>query len=218
MRKYGIDAFKIETIEETDDFAKLGELERYYIKQYNSTDPNIGYNLTAGGEKNQYDGNPAAVLTVDDVINIRELYRECELSLSQCWELYKDKISYSAFQKVWLGTTWQGILMDVYSEENKLKHRSLGKAHPGAQPTTMLYTNEEYIEIQQYFTSHNAEETYQKFGKKSKSFAAFKSMLMHPRKNVPYYKKRKKKWFINNEEINIDEFLNPVSTISVSGE
>lgn len=218
MRKYGIDKFKIEEIDSTDDFEKLGELERYYIKKYNSMNPDVGYNLTAGGEKNQYDGNPAAVLSVEDVINIRELYKECKLSLSQCWTLYKDKISYSAFQKVWLGETWQGISMDVYTKENKEKHRSLGKAHPGVQPVNMLYSNEEYIKIQQYFSTHTAEETYNKLGSKSKNLSAFKSMLMHPRKNVPYYKKRKKKWFINNQEININEFLKPVSTISGSGE
>ena len=33
MRKYGLDNFSIEQIDSSDDFKKLGELERQYIKQ-----------------------------------------------------------------------------------------------------------------------------------------------------------------------------------------
>ena len=50
MRKYGLENFSIEQIDSTDDFKELGELERKYIKQYDSQNPNKGYNLTAGGE------------------------------------------------------------------------------------------------------------------------------------------------------------------------
>lgn len=50
MRKYGIENFTIEQIDSADNIIKLGELERYYIKKYNSQDPNIGYNLSAGGQ------------------------------------------------------------------------------------------------------------------------------------------------------------------------
>lgn len=39
MRKYGIESFKIEEIDNTDDIVKLGELERYYIKFYDSRNP-----------------------------------------------------------------------------------------------------------------------------------------------------------------------------------
>ena len=51
MRKYGLDNFKIEVIDDTaKDIQELGKLERKYIKLYNSTDPNYGYNITCGGE------------------------------------------------------------------------------------------------------------------------------------------------------------------------
>nr|DAF44275.1 MAG TPA: intron associated endonuclease [Podoviridae sp. ct8Lf7] len=50
MRKYGIENFTIEQIDSADSIIKLGELERYYIEKYNSQDPNIGYNLSAGGQ------------------------------------------------------------------------------------------------------------------------------------------------------------------------
>lgn len=52
MRKYGVENFSIEQIDSTNDFKKLGQLEREYIQIYDSQNPNKGYNLTAGGESN----------------------------------------------------------------------------------------------------------------------------------------------------------------------
>lgn len=51
FRKYGIENFKIETLEECAD-ELLNEKEIYYIKQYNSYNGHIGYNATPGGESN----------------------------------------------------------------------------------------------------------------------------------------------------------------------
>lgn len=48
MRKYGIDNFTIELLEECSDNIRY-ERESYYIKLYNSTDKKIGYNLVLEG-------------------------------------------------------------------------------------------------------------------------------------------------------------------------
>ena len=94
MRKYGIENFTIEQIDEADNLEELGKLEYKYIEQYNSRDPNIGYNLSAGGETNQLDSNGRAKLSLKEVIQIREIYYMGELRCKECWELYKTKISY----------------------------------------------------------------------------------------------------------------------------
>ena len=70
MNKYGIDNFEIIKIAETTDITELGNLERFYINEYNSQNRNFGYNITAGGEHNQLDANARAKVNVDDVINI----------------------------------------------------------------------------------------------------------------------------------------------------
>ena len=49
MRKYGIDNFHIEVIEECPE-EELDEREKHWIQQYNSTDRNYGYNKSFGGE------------------------------------------------------------------------------------------------------------------------------------------------------------------------
>lgn len=50
MAKYGEDNFTLEIIDFANTYDELKEKEKYWIKQYNSTDKSIGYNLTEGGD------------------------------------------------------------------------------------------------------------------------------------------------------------------------
>lgn len=215
MRKYGIDNFSIEQIDETDDFRELGEMERYYIKSYKSTNPLYGYNLTAGGESHQYDGNSSAKLTYDDVVRIREIYSMCELSLRECWLMYSDKISFSGFQKIWDGFTWRGIRDDVYTEDNIKAHHH-HKRRPGSSNGNAKMTEEQVCEVRKYYVDHTLEETYDKYGD-GYTKDSFRQVLNRTYANVPIYHKTKKYWSLNENIIDIDEY-NPVSTISETGE
>lgn len=47
MREYGVDNFSIELVESCDE--RLDERERYWIKFYQSQNPDIGYNIHEGG-------------------------------------------------------------------------------------------------------------------------------------------------------------------------
>ena len=49
MRKYGIDNFKVEAIDEVSNFEDLDEREIYWINYYQSCGEK-GYNTTGGGE------------------------------------------------------------------------------------------------------------------------------------------------------------------------
>lgn len=215
MRKYGPENFSIEQIDSSEKLDQLGQLERYYIKKYNSQNPNYGYNLTAGGEANQWDANPAAKLTYDEVVQIREKYAMGELKLSECWQLYKNKISYSAFQKVWNGTTWPGILDWVYTKENIELHRRQ-KANPGSKNGNSLATEQEILNARHYYVNHTLEETYKVYGSKY-SKSSFRHALTDSYSHIPIYSKVKKQWILNNEIVDINNY-NPVSTISISGE
>ena len=48
--KYGHDNFVCELIDTATSLQELNEKEKYWIKYYNSTNRNIGYNLTPGGD------------------------------------------------------------------------------------------------------------------------------------------------------------------------
>lgn len=195
MRKYGLQNFIIEEIDSTDDFEVLGQLERKYIKEYESTNQEKGYNNTHGGESNQMDGNPRAKLTVADVENIRMIYNECIVGAKELWDTYKDRISYSAFEKVYEGITWKSIMPEVYTKENKIKHKQIsGKSFSGERNPNAIYTNEEVLEIRKYYVNHSLSECYEKYGKKSGSKATFRAIIDRGYNNVPIYKKNAKKW------------------------
>lgn len=48
--KYGSNNFKVELIEECNSIGEVNKREIYWISKFNSTNKNIGYNLTIGGE------------------------------------------------------------------------------------------------------------------------------------------------------------------------
>lgn len=216
IRKYGIHNFSIEQIDSTSDFKKLGELERYYIALYDSQNPEKGYNITAGGESNQLDANPRAKLSLNEVIQIRRLYASCAIGCKDCWKIFSDKISYSAFEKIYEGQTWTSVMPEVYNEENKTLHKKF-YANKGETNGNSLYTDDEVLEIRKYYTSHTLEDTFNKFGEKSKSIKSFRNLIDKGYKNIPVYNKCKRNWLFNNTIIDIRNFK-PVSTIPVSRE
>lgn len=50
IKKHGIKNFKCELIEWCDTRSSANSKERYWIKYYNATNKNIGYNITEGGD------------------------------------------------------------------------------------------------------------------------------------------------------------------------
>jgi group I intron endonuclease len=52
IRKHGSEVFKVEQLDTANTLEELQQKEIFYIQQYNSTNRNIGYNLTKGGEGN----------------------------------------------------------------------------------------------------------------------------------------------------------------------
>ena len=218
IRKYGVENFSIESIYETDSFEELGDIERLYIQQYNTRVPN-GYNLSAGGEHNQLDGNPRARLNVKDVYDIREVYSTLSICCSECYERYKDRISYSAFEKIWEGRTWTSIHMDVYTPLNKQYHTKNCKIKYG-ESNGNGKSDLKILQARLYYVNHTLDQTYVLYGSSYTSKDAFRQALNYGYTHIPVYKKTMQKWFLNSKEININTWLesNPVSTISVSGE
>lgn len=49
IKKYGWDSFSADILDEVDTQEEANKLEEYYIKYFNSTDRNVGYNIAPGG-------------------------------------------------------------------------------------------------------------------------------------------------------------------------
>ena len=116
--KYGIDNFKFEVLEECSP-EQLSDKEKYYIEKYDTY--HNGYNMTTGGEDHHGESHPKHKLSKEDVIDIRTRYDNLERR-QEVYELYRDRIGDSGFGKIWKGETWQNIMMEVYTPENKLYH------------------------------------------------------------------------------------------------
>ncbi len=68
LAKYGPDAFTVKQEDVAFSKAELNEKERYYIKEYDSMNPDKGYNMTEGGEG----GKPSPEV----IEKLREIARE----------------------------------------------------------------------------------------------------------------------------------------------
>lgn len=127
VRKYGKEGFEYIVLEVCDE-SQYKEREIYWISHYNSFKE--GYNATAGGDSGvsqKYGANPRALLSMDDVIDIRTRYGNLE-PFRFVYEDYKDKITKRGLQKVWYYETWKGIMTEVYTDENKVWHNTRAKA------------------------------------------------------------------------------------------
>lgn len=119
--KYGIENFDFSILEQCN-IEQLDEKERYWIAYYDSY--NNGYNRTPGGKALRGSEHPKAILNENQVWEIRELYNQ-KVKRNIAFQAFKQYgISERGFKKIWDGENWSNIHMDVYTEENKLWHKS----------------------------------------------------------------------------------------------
>lgn len=129
VRKYGgFEAFDFEILieipEELYSLNLINQLEKFFIKKYNSY--KNGYNATEGGEDNPNRAqvgskNGRAKLTEADVIDIRNCYNN-HIPFKKVYEKYGNKIGKRGLQKVWWFQTWKHIHPEYHTEENRYWH------------------------------------------------------------------------------------------------
>lgn len=120
IRKYGIENFSFEILE-LCSLEDLDKREQYWIQRYDSY--NTGYNRTIGGSALRGEDHPRAILTEQDVWNLREEYRKGTRRKDAFAPYIEQGITQRCLLKVWNGETWLGIHMEVYTPENKAFHK-----------------------------------------------------------------------------------------------
>lgn len=117
MRKYGIENFSFEIIEECT-IETADEREIYWINYYDSY--NRGYNATTGGSNpTKYkalvgEDSPRAKLTQQEVVFCRLEYQKGSRAKEIYESMFKDKIAYSGFERMWHGKTWKHVMPEVF--------------------------------------------------------------------------------------------------------
>lgn len=122
MRKYGIDNFIIELLENCPDDIRY-ERESYYIKLYNSTDKKIGYNLTIEGAGGMLYSSEEIKSAWDEGLGINQIAKKlgCHKSviskrlraLEISEEEIKQRISFNSSKR-------QGVPIYQYSLQGEL--------------------------------------------------------------------------------------------------
>ena len=120
FRKYGINNFSFEIIEECDA-KQLQEKEKYWITFYDTY--NHGYNATPGGDKvfdMSGEKHPNHKITEADVIYIRELWASKTISTREMYYEYKNR---NAFILVSTSLVYKSSieLLDLLNAINKNK-------------------------------------------------------------------------------------------------
>lgn len=189
IQKYGKDAFEYEIIEECS-IEELDQKERYWIKHFN-TYKGFGYNCSEGGGDSQGENNGRTKLTNNDVEYIRQCYAEHKRR-KEVYELFKDKISFSAFASIWDGSTWKNIKPEVYTQENLQYYKR--EATNGGSASKASFTNEEVIALRERYVSESAKTIYESV-KDRCNFQTLQQMLWgRTYKELPIYKKKTKEW------------------------
>lgn len=161
IRKYGIENFDFEIIAELspEEYTPelLNELEKFFIKYYNSYED--GYNASEGGSDgfgpnriHRGSNNGRALLTEEDVIYIRECYN-AHITFKEVYSKYQDKISKRGLQNIWWFKTWKNIHPEYHTEENKYWHSHNAKANSSeiASQNQRKYTEEQVREMRKAY-------------------------------------------------------------------
>lgn len=120
IRKYGLNNFKFEVLEECER-ELLNDKEIFYIKQYKSSDPTFGYNISNGGAGTSVtDFN--SPLKVKDVLEIYHLLQSTELSEQEIADRFS--ISQRMVSGLNLGQyrVQEGFSYPIRNKKNKKKN------------------------------------------------------------------------------------------------
>lgn len=149
MRKYKIAISCFSIIE--DNILTLEESnakEIFYIAKYDSW--HNGYNCNSGGGNTEHllgENHPFSILTDKELYELRQIRASKIYTLQQVFEFYKDRLSYSGFEKCWNYDSRANIAPEWNTQEladfYKLDKRDcIGESHGNSK-----LSNDEVVEI-----------------------------------------------------------------------
>lgn len=118
FQKYGLENFIFEIIEYINPKNKdeMNKREIFWINYYNSY--KNGYNQTIGGDG---DISDSRIIKEEDIKNIR-IRKMNYASPTDVFNDYKNTMTYSTFNKIWIGKYYTDIMGDIYQDEDKIKY------------------------------------------------------------------------------------------------
>lgn len=165
FKKYGKKNFIKEIIDTTDDYDELSKKEIYWISQYNSTDREIGYNISPGGDGGNTlsnhpeldlirekisKNNPITGKTYEEAFG-EEKAKEYKEKLSKSNTRHNLGKSYEELYNIEKSENIKKIISqntkDSWNEERKRKHSEIAKEniHNSLLSDASIIKNREYL-------------------------------------------------------------------------
>ena len=191
IRKYGLDSFVFEIIEECST-ENLTTQDQYWMDYYHSLDGNYGYNLVPAENAKRGEHCNWAVLTDFQVEQIENLLQRTTIPMSQIAEMYQ--VSGSCIEDINKG---RRRTKDNLQYPLRINTRSI--SHRGELQNTAVLSEDDVIEVRNRYVNEELQNIYEDY-KNRISFSGFKKMIYGATwKHLPCYKKREKKWiFLDN--------------------
>lgn len=149
MRKYHIDITNFSIIE--DNIITLEESnakEIYYIDFYNSW--KNGYNSNSGGGNTEHligEKHPMAILTDQELLELRQIRASKLYTIQQVFEFYKDRLSFSGFQKCWNYETRIEIASELNTKDLSIFYKLDKRNCTGESHGNSKLSNDEVLDI-----------------------------------------------------------------------
>lgn len=156
INKYG-KITEIEILEIVSDLSELEEKEQKWIAYFNSTNREIGYNISAGGVgASSGENNHKAVFTNEEVLDIRRRRFEGERKVD-VYNDYSDR-SFSSFEGVWLGRGYVDIGKEYFIKPNSISRQEYSsKANSGEKNNKAKLTEIDVVNIRKQYNSGMSE-------------------------------------------------------------
>lgn len=186
IRKYGIENFKYDILEETS-VEQLTIREQYWIDYYNSLNPNYGYNLIPAIDPHKGENCNFALLDQKSVEKIILLIQNTNMLFNEIGELFD--VSGSCIEDINKGRRWaQSNLCYPLRTNNK------SLAHRGEKQNTAKLSEADVLTIRQRYVNESLPQIYENY-KHLIGFSGFKKICYGVTwKHLPCYKKRQGIW------------------------
>lgn len=183
IRKYGVDNFKTEILENTS-VEELTLKEQYWIDYYNTLTK--GYNQHPAENAHRYENSNFAVLTNSQIEIITDLLKNTNLLMSYIAEQFG--VSGSTIEDINKGRRWAREI------DYPIRTKAKSMAHQGEYQNTAVLTSEDVYSIRNRYVNETLDEIFVDYSNKI-SFSGFKKVCYGVTwKHIPCYKKREKIW------------------------
>ena len=154
IRKYGR-IEEIEILEIINDCNLLGQREKYWIKYYDSTNKEKGYNLTIGGESLIGEDHPECTFSNTDILDIRKRRFAGERKIN-VYQDYKDH-PFGTFERIWLGRTAPSIGKQYLIPANEISRQVYSSiANRGENNNKAKLTEEDVKKIRERYDNRKS--------------------------------------------------------------